>query len=532
MKKKSPEELLAALASSTTLPGVSPAVELGLEGGEPPALPARSLGRYLLEDELGRGGMGVVYRAFDRDLRRHVALKVVRRDAADPRALAGRFTAEAQLTAQLQHPAILPVYDLGRTDEGELFYTMRLVRGRTLAKLAHDLRADPAFVSEGPARALQGTFTFFRLLEAFVRVCRALAYAHERGVVHRDLKPSNVMVGRFGEVYVMDWGIAKVVGRRDPGSRPSPSRSASASPSPSAEGAVAGPERPDTGAGAVVGTPAYMAPEQGVRAVGPVGPLADVYALGGILYEVLAGRAPRAGPAATILADLALGVPPPGPRTVDPRVPPRLEEICLRALARDPAARPPGAEALAEEVESYLEGRPARPVRPEDAEFLRTYDPAAFGRPSVAVDLVVVSDPPGGPRRVYLTRRSRPPFLGFWALPGGFVGLTEPLEAAARRKLAEEADIRDPDVPIAQVGAFGDPDRDPRTRVIAIAYLVSLAGPPPGPPAALPDDASEVSWFDVAALPDVAFDHARIIVAALQLASERASAISAALPPA
>ena len=166
-------------------------------------VPGSKLGEYVIGAEMGRGGMGVVYRTFDPRPRRHVALKLMlhRATAANLR----RFRDEAQVTAQLQHPSIVPIYDAGQSASGEIYYTMRLVRGPTLAEVVAEHRTR---VAGGGPETPEG-WTLFRLLQVFVTVCRSVSYAHDRGVVHRDLKPGNLMIGAYGEVNVLDWGLAK-----------------------------------------------------------------------------------------------------------------------------------------------------------------------------------------------------------------------------------------------------------------------------------------------------------------------------------
>jgi serine/threonine protein kinase len=216
----------------------------------------RTNGRYELQDEIGRGGMGVVYRAHDRELQRDVALKVLGAggDAGD---LARRLHREARVLASLEHPGMVPVYDVGVLD-GRSFYVMQLVRGRRLDQWA----------AESPSRAER--------LRAFERICETVAFAHAHGVVHRDLKPGNVMLGAFGEVLVMDWGVAKVL-----------ADASGAPPGSSGDG--------DTAAGTVLGTPGYMAPEQAAGDTRAVDARTDVYALGGLLHFLLAGSPPTVG---------------------------------------------------------------------------------------------------------------------------------------------------------------------------------------------------------------------------------------------
>jgi serine/threonine protein kinase len=217
---------------------------------------------------LGQGGMGEVRRVRDRELNRVVARKQVRADAASPAALA-RFVEELQTTAQLQHPGIVPVYDAGRTADGGVYFTMKEVRGRELGAV---IRAVHGASGEGWGVTADG-WSLRRVVGAVAQAAQAVGYAHERGVVHRDLKPANVMVGSFGEVLVMDWGLAKVRG--------------------GAEGEVEDAveverTRGATRVGRVVGTPAYMPPEQARGE--PADARSDVYALGAMLYEALTGR--------------------------------------------------------------------------------------------------------------------------------------------------------------------------------------------------------------------------------------------------
>ena len=229
---------------------------------------------YEIRGELGRGGMGVVYRAFDPDIGREVAIKVLPRQPWATPDLEQRFLAEAQLAGQLQHPGMAPVYEVGRLANGRLFFAMKLVQGRTLAALLRE--------RSGPADGLT------EWLAIFAQVCQAVAYAHSRGVIHRDLKPANVMVGAFGEVQVMDWGLAKVLGRPDEPARPAAA----------AEGVVtARTQRTawSSQAGSVMGTIGFMAPEQARGEVETLDERCDVFGLGGILCVLLTGEAPYRG---------------------------------------------------------------------------------------------------------------------------------------------------------------------------------------------------------------------------------------------
>ncbi len=314
--------------------------------------------RYVSEGEIGRGGMGTVLRVFDQHLRRRLAMKVARSVPRDhgshsPRSVSpnlARFLEEAQITSQLEHPGVVPVHELGLDENHQVFFTMRLVRGRSLKEillLVQDQR-------EG--------WTLTRALGVLLKVCETMSYAHDRGVIHRDLKPANVMVGRYGEVYVMDWGLARVVGRPDLHDiRP-------AAEAPSSirtdlrelrEGEEDSPLV--TLDGSVIGTPAYMSPEQAAGLVTEVDRRSDVYTLGAMLYHLLTGQPPYLRPGSrlsphTILA-LVLQGPPTPIHDLVPRVPAELTAICERAMAREQAQRYPDTSALAADLRAYLEGR-------------------------------------------------------------------------------------------------------------------------------------------------------------------------------
>ncbi len=226
-------------------------------------------GDYAIVGEVGRGGMGIVLEARDSDLDRRVAVKVLLEQHGNQPELVRRFLEEARINGRLQHPGIVPVYQLGQLDDQRPFFAMKLVQGQTLAELLAD-RTDPTVGQE-------------RFLAIYEQVCQTLAYAHSRRVIHRDLKPSNIMVGPFGEVQIMDWGLAKVLTADDARATADGSTSA------------ASPGRLDSTlslAGTVMGTPAYMAPEQACGAVGRIDERTDVFGLGGILCTILTGKPP------------------------------------------------------------------------------------------------------------------------------------------------------------------------------------------------------------------------------------------------
>jgi eukaryotic-like serine/threonine-protein kinase len=286
--------------------------------------------KYGLLEEIGRGGMGTIYLAEDRVLGRRVALKVVSTGATDPGA-AARMLREARVIARLEHPGIVPVHDAGTLPDGRMFYAMKRVDGRRLDEVA------------APDRA-----TLPERLRIFQKICEAVAFAHAHGVVHRDLKPENVMVGPFGEVLVMDWGVAKV--REEAAGPPAPApQAAQAAPAPTTPSAA-------TAEGTVLGTPAYMAPEQAAGQADRVGPAADVYALGAILQFLLTGRAPFDEETALRRARGEAGLAPRPVRGGDGAAPPPLAAVAEKAMAADPASRYASAEELAADVARYLDG--------------------------------------------------------------------------------------------------------------------------------------------------------------------------------
>jgi len=291
---------------------------------------------------IGMGGMGEVRRVYDRLLQRTLAVKMLRWDSIDNPDARARFMAEAQVNAQLQHPGVVAVHEQGVLPDGRPWFTMKEVRGRTLSDA---IRAS--------YRNAPGAPTHRRLIEAVARVCRTVAYAHAKGVVHRDIKPANIMLGEFGEVLVMDWGIARV------GNEVTQPRPATMAPD-----AVGAPVRKsaslsgETRDGRVMGTPAYMSPEQARGAHDEVGPASDVYALGAVLYHVLCGQPPFRGRSAAVLNQVLFG-PPPAIADVRPfdqgPAPADLVALCERAMAREPAQRPT-VEVLAIEIEGWLDG--------------------------------------------------------------------------------------------------------------------------------------------------------------------------------
>jgi serine/threonine-protein kinase len=311
-------------AASSDLPPVSidPSDALTVDdGADPapagPAFEARPFrDRYLPRRALGAGGMGEVRLYHDHAIGRDVALKVIRPHRG---ATERRFVQEARIQGQLEHPAIVPVYDLGVDPDGALYFTMKNVRGQSLASVLDGLRAGDAELAARTSRR--------RLLTVLSQVCLAVHFGHQKGVVHRDLKPSNVMLGAFGEVYLIDWGLAMVSG-----------------------GDGAAPR-------GTMGTPGYMAPEQ-IEDASAVDARADVYALGAILFEILSlERLHGAGPVADVLTSTLAGDgASPAERAPGRDVPPELDALCREATRRDRGQRLASAELLSRRIEAYLDG--------------------------------------------------------------------------------------------------------------------------------------------------------------------------------
>jgi serine/threonine-protein kinase len=332
---------LPAADAAMTGPFVGPAFAEG-----PP--PARA-GRCELLGEIARGGMGAVFEARDPDLDRRLAVKVLLEQHRDHADLVRRFLAEARVCARLQHPGVVPVHEVGRLPDGRPFFTMKLIQGRTLADLLGE-RASPAD-------------NLPRFLHVFEQLCQTVAYAHSRGVLHRDLKPSNVMVGAFGEVQVMDWGLAKVLASG--GCKPPDDSAGHCTPHPGADApgspAAACDDAALSRAGAMLGTPAYMAPEQAAGATDVIDRRADVFGLGAVLCEVLTGEPPYRGRGGMELlqaasADLTDAF----ARLDGCGADPELVRLAKDCLAADPAARPADAGAVAARVTAYLAGVQAR----------------------------------------------------------------------------------------------------------------------------------------------------------------------------
>ncbi|MBX3460740.1 MAG: protein kinase [Planctomycetes bacterium] len=315
--------------------------------------------RYEVKKEHARGGMGRVLLARDKAVGRDVALKEllpgmagssipasVPAGVSESGGIIERFLREARITGQLEHPNIVPVYEIGQYPDGQYYYTMRFIRGRTLADKLREIRKDESLDKEQKLAAR------IKLLDQFIDVCHAIAYAHSKGVIHRDIKPENIMLGDYGETLVLDWGLARLKGHEDKAMKALQKGSLALSKS-----LLDSDSQALTLDGSIVGTPAYMAPEQARGELEHVDEKSDVYALGAVLYQILTGHPPFEGPMAALIVQQVLAGPPVRVRTREPKVPPELEALTERAMARDKAQRLGSALELAGEVKAFRDGR-------------------------------------------------------------------------------------------------------------------------------------------------------------------------------
>ena len=361
-----------------------------------PQSPDNKLSRYTLTHVHGKGGIGKVWMAYDKQLNREVALKELRPERSHNTDVWRRFLREAQITGQLQHPNIVPVYDLDRrAKDQQPFYTMKLVQGRTL-------RDAIATYHEQRKAGRAGTLQLNQLLQSFVSVCQAIAYAHSRGVVHRDLKPHNIVLGDFGEVIVLDWGEAKLVGEPESatetvtqseaavaevvrlqspnadeppnshefGYPATPSRTQPVSVTPEAE-----PEHHTVAGQPTPGTPAYMSPEQAAGRLDQIEPRTDVYGLGAILFDIVTGQAPHRLESGEMVKDLfprIVAQPTPRARERDATIPVALDAICAKAMAGAVTSRYSSANELAQDVQLFLADEPVSVCQDLNAGFARS----------------------------------------------------------------------------------------------------------------------------------------------------------------
>ncbi|RKY20160.1 MAG: hypothetical protein DRQ55_08630 [Planctomycetota bacterium] len=339
--------------SKITLPdegsehGASPLIDAR---AKPAGLAPRDRGNYQVLGEIARGGMGVILKSHDTDLGRDVAMKVLLPEHAKSDAILQRFVEEAQIGGQLQHPGIVPVYEMGLMADERPYFTMKLVKGRTLAKLLAERQS-----GEADRR---------RFLGIFEKVCETLAYAHARNVLHRDLKPANIMVGAFGEVQVVDWGLAKVLtegGTSDEKLAQLQHTEVSIIETVRSGGSSGGSE---SMVGSIMGTPAYMPPEQALGEIDLLDERADVFALGAILCEILTGRPPYTGDRDTIIKSAARArLDQAKQRLAASGADDEIIQLCLECMAPARAARPRSAEPVLERVRAWLESQEQRMQR-------------------------------------------------------------------------------------------------------------------------------------------------------------------------
>jgi serine/threonine-protein kinase len=285
---------------------------------------------------LGKGSFGEVHEARDALLGREVAIKSLKKEFRDQDPIINRFLKEARGTAQLEHPNIMPVHEMGFSDEFGIYFTMKKIDGENLKEILDKLKANTSFYSK--------TYSVNFLLEAFLSICNGVAFAHSKGVVHRDLKPANIMVGRYGEVLILDWGLVKQIGADEP----------------SGSGVHLEMDDEDTGVltvdGSISGTPNYMAPEQAEGRIGDIDFQSDVYSLGAILYQILTYHPPfEKTQIRKLLDNVKTGrFTPPRKRFPERKIPRELEAICLKAMSLYPINRYRTVEHFAQDIRNYI----------------------------------------------------------------------------------------------------------------------------------------------------------------------------------
>jgi serine/threonine-protein kinase len=339
-----------------------------------------------------KGGLGEVFVALDSELNREVALKEIQARHADHPESRARFLLEGGVTGRLEHPGIVPVYGLGCYPDGRPYYAMRFIKGDSLKDAIaefHEGRCrEPSGTGDSAARLAVPTFhslTFRQLLGRFVDVCNAIAYAHSRGVIHRDIKPANVMLGKYGETLVVDWGLAKLLGQGD-------IETTEMALASSGDSAL-------TQAGRALGTPAYMSPEQAAGRLDRLGPATDVYSLGATLYCLLTGQPPFTDKdVGLVLAKVQKGDITP-PRQINARIPAALEAICRKAMALKPEDRYSSPRDLEEDIEHWLADEPVsayrEPLRKRAARWARRH-PAIVAGSAALVFAVLLGVTIGG----------------------------------------------------------------------------------------------------------------------------------------
>ena len=331
---------------------------------EKPPVPTSKIGRYQDLGLLGRGGMGEVRKIRDETLKRNLAIKIIHPTLLRSKNALNRFIEEAQVGAQLQHPNIVPVHEMGKLPDGRFYFTMKEIKGKEFTELITEVHKES---TKETWKETKDGVTFRQLIQIFQKICETIAYAHTLGVIHRDLKPENVMIGGFGEVLVVDWGIAKVLG---------------ASEVDEVEEDFVQTDRSEQGLnatrmGMVAGTPTYMSPEQAMGRIDLVNTHSDIYTLGAILYEILSGKQPYTGKSAMEIVEKVKSTRPPSLLTSTEqkvisipqaeileddggKIPLLLIEICERAMEREIEDRYQSASELAKDVFDWLEGAQKR----------------------------------------------------------------------------------------------------------------------------------------------------------------------------
>ncbi len=332
--------LESAILAASVLPGVSPPDQSQASRESPTS---ESLARFEVLARHDRGGLGEVYIAFDRQLKRQVAIKQIRPKWRSHEEALQRFTREAEVTGRLEHPGIVPVYAMGEWDDGCQYYAMRFIEGQTLKQVIRDHHA--SFDAHSPQDHM---LQLRSLLNRFVDVCNTINYAHSKKVLHRDIKPSNIMVGPYGETLVVDWGLAKLLDQAPDDSLPGDLLASGSEESGSTP----------TVFGRTVGTPQYMSPEQATGQLDQIGVKTDVYLLGATLFQILTDQPPHyEDSAAKILSEVERGSVTP-PSKIRPETPKALEAVCTKAMAADQSQRYESVADLAADVEAWLADQP------------------------------------------------------------------------------------------------------------------------------------------------------------------------------
>ena len=356
---------IEGLQATSPLPSTSQALANSLPTTE---LPAESVGRNIGRIPTGerykilrlhaRGGLGEVLVALDQELHREVALKRILKGSRDDGASRRWFVREAEVTARLEHPCVVPIHDLQYDAEGQPFYVMKLVQGETVETAIQRFHDADRNAKRDPG---ERSLALRELLNRFVAVCTTIAYVHDRGVLHRDLKPRNIMLGKYGETLVVDWGLAKPFER---------SEAARASGEESVRTSAPIPGDQETQTGDVKGTPAYTSPEQATGRIDLIGPGSDIFALGATLYAILTGVGPFHGSDALSKASRCEFA---APGAVKPGGPAALERVCLKAMAQKPEDRYETARELADDVERWLADEPVLACREPWADKIRRW---------------------------------------------------------------------------------------------------------------------------------------------------------------